>query len=85
MQITGYVKDSQDQARVEQQERSLSRQKQRFSAPNELIAPMRVAPDYQSLTRRIPVAASAPAPAQGRILTLYDPSNKEKANKVVVY
>ena len=68
---------------MDQKERSLSRQKQRFSAPNELNAPMRVAPDYQYLTRCIPVAASAPAPApapaQGCILTLYDPNNKEES------
>ena len=83
MQITSYVKDSQDQARVEQQERSLSRQKQRFSAPNELNAPLRVAPDYQFLTRCKPVAASAPAPApvpaQGRMLTIYDPNKSQES------
>jgi len=73
------VKDSQDQARVEQQIRSLSAQKQRFNAPNELNAPARVAPDQPLGARRVAVAAPAPAPApaQGRTFTVYDPNKKQ--------
>ena len=81
LQITSYVKDSQQQARAEQQERSLSRQKQQFNAPNELNRPLRLAPDYQYLTSRIPVAAAAPAPAPPRTLTLYDPNNQQQQSK----